>query len=66
LWQTESSCGETFVKTVKFLALAILFTFAASTARSANREIYPDPAQAKSRPGRRAQNRGANPQAHPA
>ena len=35
------------MKTVKFLALAILFTFAASTARSANREIYPDPAQAK-------------------
>lgn len=35
------------MKTVKLLALAILFTFAVGTARSTNREIYPDPSQAK-------------------
>jgi thiol:disulfide interchange protein len=35
------------VKTVKLLALAVLLTFAAGPARSANRQIYPDPSQAK-------------------
>ena len=35
------------MKTVKLIALAMLFTFAAGTARSANRAIYPDPSQAK-------------------
>jgi len=35
------------LKTVKLLALAAVLAFAASTARSAGREIYPDPAQAK-------------------
>ena len=35
------------MKTVKLLALAVLLTFAAGPARSANRQIYPDPSQAK-------------------
>jgi thioredoxin 1 len=35
------------LKTVKLLAFAVLLAVAATTARSANREIYPDPAQAK-------------------
>jgi thioredoxin 1 len=35
------------VKSVKFIALAVLLIFATGPARSANREIYPDPAQAK-------------------
>jgi thiol:disulfide interchange protein len=35
------------LKTIKLLALATVLAFAASTARSASREIYPDPAQAK-------------------
>jgi thiol:disulfide interchange protein len=35
------------LKTIKFLALAALLALGAATARSANREIYPDPAQAK-------------------
>src|SRR5208337_5199826 len=35
------------LKTIKFLALAALLVLGATTARSANREIYPDPAQAK-------------------
>jgi thioredoxin 1 len=35
------------MKAVKLLALAAVLAFAASTARSAGREIYPDPAQAK-------------------
>jgi thioredoxin 1 len=35
------------LKTVKLLALASLLALSAATARSANREIYPDPAQAK-------------------
>ena len=36
------------MKSVKFVALAVLLIFAAGPARSANREIYPDAAQAKS------------------
>jgi thiol:disulfide interchange protein len=35
------------VKTVKLLALAVLLAVASSPARSAGRDIYPDPAQAK-------------------
>ena len=35
------------MKTIKFLALAALLALGATAARSANREIYPDPAQAK-------------------
>ena len=35
------------MKTAKLLALAALLAFAISPARSANRQIYPDPAQAK-------------------
>jgi thioredoxin 1 len=35
------------LKTVKLLALASLLALSAATARSANREIYPDPGQAK-------------------
>jgi thiol:disulfide interchange protein len=35
------------LKTIKLLALAVMLAFAASTARSAGREIYPDPSQAK-------------------
>ena len=35
------------MKTIKFLALAALLVLGATTARSANREIYPDPAQAR-------------------
>jgi thioredoxin 1 len=35
------------VKTVKLLALVLLLALTASPARSANRDIYPDPAQAK-------------------
>ena len=35
------------MKTIKLLALAALLAFAAGTARSAGREIYPDPSQAK-------------------
>jgi thiol:disulfide interchange protein len=35
------------MKTTKLLALAALLAFAAGTARSAGREIYPDPSQAK-------------------
>jgi len=35
------------LKTMKLLALAVLLTLGASTARSANREIYPEPTQAK-------------------
>ena len=35
------------MKTVKLLALAVLLTLTASPARSAGRDIYPDPAQAK-------------------
>jgi thiol:disulfide interchange protein len=36
------------LKTFKFLALAALLTLGAATGRSSNRDIYPDPAQAKS------------------
>jgi thiol:disulfide interchange protein len=35
------------VKTIKIFALAILLALSASNARSAGREIYPDPSQAK-------------------
>jgi thiol:disulfide interchange protein len=35
------------MKTIKFLALAAVLALSASTARSAGRDIYPDPAQAK-------------------
>jgi len=35
------------LKTVKLLALVLLLALTASPARSANRDIYPDPAQAK-------------------
>ncbi|HEY1160346.1 MAG TPA: thioredoxin family protein [Terracidiphilus sp.] len=35
------------MKTVKLLALAAILALAAGTARSAGRDIYPDPAQAK-------------------
>jgi thiol:disulfide interchange protein len=35
------------LKTIKLLALAAVLAFAAGAARSAGREIYPDPAQAK-------------------
>ncbi len=35
------------MKTVKFFALAALLALSAASARSAGREIYPDPAQAK-------------------
>ncbi len=35
------------MKTMKLFALAVLFSLAAGTAGSANREIYPDPSQAK-------------------
>ena len=35
------------MKTVKLFALAALLALAAGTARSASREIYPDPAQAR-------------------
>jgi len=35
------------MKTAKLIALAALLAFAISPARSANRQIYPDPAQAK-------------------
>jgi thiol:disulfide interchange protein len=35
------------LKTIKFLALAILLALGAAPASSAGREIYPDPAQAK-------------------
>jgi thiol:disulfide interchange protein len=35
------------MKTIKLLALAAVLAFAASAARAAGREIYPDPAQAK-------------------
>lgn len=35
------------MKTIKFLVLAVLLTIGGVSARSANREIYPDPSQAK-------------------
>ena len=35
------------MKTIKLLALAVMLAFAVSTARSAGREIFPDPSQAK-------------------
>ena len=35
------------MKTIKFLALAAVLALSAGTARSAGRDIYPDPAQAK-------------------
>jgi len=35
------------LKTIKFLVLAVLLTIGGVSARSANREIYPDPSQAK-------------------
>lgn len=35
------------MKSVKFIAFAILLVLAAGPARSSNREIYPDPSQAK-------------------
>jgi thiol:disulfide interchange protein len=35
------------MKTFKLLAIAVLLALGATTARSAGREIYPDPAQAK-------------------
>ena len=50
LWQTESSeqlWRVPLMKTFKVLAFAALLAIAAGTARSAGREIYPDPAQAK-------------------
>jgi thioredoxin 1 len=47
LWQTENSCGGFDVKTIRFFALAILLAFAAGTANSAGRDIYPPPAQAR-------------------
>ena len=36
------------MKTIKFLALAALLVLSAGSARSASRDIYPDPSQAKS------------------
>jgi len=47
LWQTESSRGESRMKTIKFIVLAALLAVNVCCARSANREIYPDPSQAK-------------------
>jgi len=53
LWQTESSCGGSALKNVKLLvsaaavALAAVLALSACQARSASRDIYPDPAQAK-------------------
>jgi thiol:disulfide interchange protein len=47
LWQTENSCGEFPLNTIKFLALALLLARSAGSARSASRDIYPDPSQAK-------------------
>ena len=35
------------MKTIKFLALAVLLALGVAPASSAGREIYPDPAQAK-------------------
>ena len=35
------------MKSIKFIALAALLAFAAGTANSAGRDIYPDPAQAR-------------------
>jgi thiol:disulfide interchange protein len=48
LWQTESSCGGILLKTIKFFVLAALLTVGVGSACSASREIYPEPAQAKS------------------
>ena len=47
LWQTESSRGESQMKTLKFIVLAALLAVSFSSARSASREIYPDPSQAR-------------------
>jgi len=47
LWQTESRCEGSQMKTIKFIVLATLLAVSVSNARSANHEIYPDPAQAK-------------------
>jgi thiol:disulfide interchange protein len=47
LWQTESSCGGFPLKKIKFLVLAMLLTAGIGLAYSASRDIYPDPAQAK-------------------
>ena len=47
LWQTENSCEGSQMKTIKFIVLAALLVVGVSSARSANREIYPDPSQAK-------------------
>lgn len=47
LWQTENSCGGFPLKFPRFLALATLLALGASSARSAGREIYPAPSQAK-------------------
>ncbi len=35
------------MKTIKFLALAVVLALSAGTARSTGRDIYPDPSQAK-------------------
>src|SRR5271157_6079110 len=47
LWQTESSCGGSALKKVKLFALAAVLALSACQARSAGRDIYPDPSQAK-------------------
>ena len=47
LWQTESSREGSQMKTIKFIVLAALLVVSVSSARPANREIYPDPSQAK-------------------
>ena len=47
LWQTDNSCEGFQMKTIKFIVLATLLAVSVISARSANREIYPDPSQAK-------------------
>src|ERR1035437_2491752 len=47
LWQTENSCGGFPLKIISLIALAAVLALTAGTAHSAGRDIYPDPAQAK-------------------
>ena len=47
LWQTEGSSGGPTVKSVKLLAFAALMALAVGTAKSAERDTYPNPAQAR-------------------
>jgi thiol:disulfide interchange protein len=47
LWQTESSSGGFPLKIVKLFTLITLLAMSAGSARSASRDIYPAPAQAK-------------------